>query len=258
MMMGMSMGSDSSSMTESGGMFTPTDKLLAQGFQWFCLAIIIALALHRLLRQVFAISWYASNPETHDIVYSTDKSVNRRIRGRHNNRNPSRPSNRTEQVYATMATIVRELSYPVPFHYAGQWAIFSSGLSLGQWIMLSVYWTIILILLWSNVILDTTSSLWAYHWEIVAYRAAWVSVSQLPLVYCLSCKVNVISLITGISYERLNWLHRWTARTMFLTLIVHWAYFYREWSLGSIVALEFSMMPMVKYGTSTGQKEHTL
>lgn len=75
-----------------------------------------------------------------------------------------------------------------------------------------------------------------------------MSVTQLPLIYCLSCKINLISLITGISYERLNWFHRWAARTLFLTIVVHWSFFFREWSIANFVQLEISMMPMVKYG----------
>ncbi|MCJ1251844.1 hypothetical protein MMC30_009082 [Trapelia coarctata] len=103
-------------------------------------------------------------------------------------------------------------------------------------------------MLWSNVLLTPASSLYAYKWEIVGFRAAWVSVTQLPLIYCLSCKINVISLITGISYERLNWLHRWVARTLFLTVIVHWSFFFQEWTIAEFVDFELQMMPMVKYG----------
>lgn len=89
---------------------------------------------------------------------------------------------------------------------------------------------------------------YGYKWEKVGFRAAWVSVSQIPFIYLLSCKFNPISILTGISYERFNWLHRWAARTVFLTVIVHWSFFFREWVLADFVALEIKMMPMVKYG----------
>lgn len=103
-------------------------------------------------------------------------------------------------------------------------------------------------MLWSNVILTTSSDLYGYKWEIVGFRAAWVSITQIPLLYCLGGKANIISVLTGISYERLNWLHRWIARTIFLTVIVHWSYFFREWWLADFVKDEFQMMPMIKYG----------
>lgn len=90
--------------------------------------------------------------------------------------------------------------------------------------------------------------MYGYKWEIVAYRAAWVSVTQIPFVYLLSCKFNPITLLTGISYERFNWLHRWAARTVFLTIIVHWSFFFTEWSLAGYVKVELELMSMVKYG----------
>lgn len=103
-------------------------------------------------------------------------------------------------------------------------------------------------MLWANVIMTPSSSMYAYKWEKVAFRAAWVSVTQLPLLYCLSGKFNIVSLLTGVSYERINWLHRWVARTMFLTVIVHWSFFFTEWSIANFVKFEIQMMPMVKYG----------
>lgn len=72
--------------------------------------------------------------------------------------------------------------------------------------------------------------------------------TQLPLIYLLGSKINLVTLITGISYERLNWLHRWIARTLFLTVIVHWSFFFREWWIADFVSLELQMMTMVKYG----------
>ncbi len=107
---------------------------------------------------------------------------------------------------------------------------------------------VILTMLWSNTILTPSSADYAYKWEIVGFRAAWVSVTQLPLIYILSGKVNIIGILTGISYERLNWLHRWIGRTIFLTVIVHWSFFFREWDIAHFVKLELDMMPMVKYG----------
>jgi ferredoxin-NADP reductase len=120
--------------------------------------------------------------------------------------------------------------------------------ALGRCLFLLVYWVVILTMLWSNTILASSSSMYAYKWEIVGFRAAWVSVTQLPLIYLLGGKINLVSMITGISYERLNWLHRWIARTLFLTVIVHWSFFFREWWIADFVQLELEMMPMVKYG----------
>ena len=142
----------------------------------------------------------------------------------------------------------REISYPHPFRFSGPFLKYFTPPTVGQCLVLFCYWVMILVMLWSNVLLTPASSLYAYKWEIVGFRAAWVSITQLPLIYCLSCKMNAISLVTGISYERLNWLHRWVARTLFLTVIVHWSFFFQEWKIADFVDLELQMMPMVKYG----------
>jgi hypothetical protein len=161
---------------------------------------------------------------------------------------PSRPHNVVSQAYDTVNSIFREMAYPQLYWLDGPVTRFLNPPSLGKCLLLVSYWVVLLIFLWSNTLLKPSSSDYAYKWEIVGFRAAWVSVTQLPLIYCLSCKINVISLITGISYERLNWFHRWAARTLFLTVIVHWSFFFREWWIASFVQLEISMMPIVKYG----------
>lgn len=102
--------------------------------------------------------------------------------------------------------------------------------------------------LWTNSLLGPNDAQYASRWEKVGFRAAWVSICQIPFIYLLSCKFNPISLLTGISYERFNWLHRWTARTVFLTVIVHWSFFFREWDIANFVKFQLEMMPMVKYG----------
>jgi len=119
---------------------------------------------------------------------------------------------------------------------------------MGEWLILSAYWAILLLMLWTNAIFKSPSALYGIEWEVVGFRAAWVSTTQLPLVYCTGCRINPISLITGISHERLNWFHRWAARTLFLTLIVHWAFFYHEWDLSNFVQQEIKLMPMVIWG----------
>ncbi|KAF8914049.1 ferric reductase NAD binding domain-containing protein [Gymnopilus junonius] len=52
-------------------------------------------------------------------------------------------------------------------------------------------------------------------------RAALMASCQLPLVVALAGKNNVISWLTGISHERLNVLHRASARTIMIFLWIH-------------------------------------
>ncbi|KAI0916552.1 hypothetical protein AcV5_003008 [Taiwanofungus camphoratus] len=52
-------------------------------------------------------------------------------------------------------------------------------------------------------------------------RAGTIASSQLPLITALGTKNNVVSYITGVSYDKLNYVHRMTARVIFVLLWVH-------------------------------------
>jgi hypothetical protein len=97
-------------------------------------------------------------------------------------------------------------------------------------------------LLWHSITFD------AYYYEKVAFRAAWVSVTQVPFVYLLASKASLIGLLSGSSHERINWLHRWVSRTLLVTVTVHGGFFYVEWYRADLVEVELQMMTMVKYG----------
>ncbi|KAH0840959.1 Ferric reduct-domain-containing protein [Fonsecaea pedrosoi] len=128
------------------------------------------------------------------------------------------------------------------------WRRYLSPPPVGEILFLCGYWIFLLLMLWTSVIFKSQSPIYGIELEVVGNRAAWVSTTQLPLVYCTGCRINPISLLTGISHERLNWFHRWAARTVFVSLIVHWAFFYREWDLTNFVQQEIEIMPMVVWG----------
>ncbi|KZP33754.1 hypothetical protein FIBSPDRAFT_810265 [Athelia psychrophila] len=52
-------------------------------------------------------------------------------------------------------------------------------------------------------------------------RAGTIAASQLPLVTALSSKNNVITFITGIGYDKLNYAHRMTSRVLFVLIWAH-------------------------------------
>lgn len=114
--------------------------------------------------------------------------------------------------------------------------------------IIALYWLTILIMLFQDTILQPDDEMYVYRWEKMGYRAAWISITQMPFIYLTATKLNPLSLLSGISYERLNYIHRWASRTLFITVIFHWSYFYTEWSLADLVQLEFKLMPMVTYG----------
>ncbi|OAL51138.1 ferric-chelate reductase [Pyrenochaeta sp. DS3sAY3a] len=66
--------------------------------------------------------------------------------------------------------------------------------------------------------------------EDVGFRCGVITIAQLPLIFLLSGKNNIIGFLSGVSYERLNWIHRWCARCMLLTATLHMGYFFSAWA----------------------------
>jgi predicted ferric reductase len=65
--------------------------------------------------------------------------------------------------------------------------------------------------------------------ERLGFRTAWIGATMTPLVVLLSSRFSAISLLTGVSYERLNWLHRWVSRTLIIVSTLHGLFFLAEW-----------------------------
>ena len=213
----------------TNGLFTGSNKAIARDY-WYVVAGVLALfTIVRILPVI------------------QGQQRRRAFEGQ-----PSKPSSRlvkmSVQAHATATAIMREIAYPQPLCLTGTFNQYFSPLPVGRSLLLVLYWLMVLGFLWSGTILQKDDPMYAYKWEKVGFRAAWVSVTQIPFIYLLSCKFNIISILTGISYERLNWLHRWAARTVFFTAIVHMSFFLREWWLADMIKLELQMMPMVKYG----------
>ncbi|KAE9378406.1 ferric reductase-like protein like transmembrane component [Stipitochalara longipes BDJ] len=78
------------------------------------------------------------------------------------------------------------------------------------------------------------------HNQAIGVRAGWLTITQLPLLILLSGKVNIIGLITGVGYERLNVIHRWVARTMLLTATLHMGYQQALWNNLGLLQLEWN------------------
>lgn len=155
---------------------------------------------------------------------------------------PTRPSNPFLEIWATLTAVVREASLP-------QLYIPLRGLSwlspppLGRVIALLVYWIIIIYMMTTDVIVKD-----AFFWERIGYRNAWVTITQVPLLYLLASKCSIIGFLVGTSHERLNWLHRWVGRTMLVTASVHGWHFYTDWARADFVEYQIKMMPSIKYG----------
>jgi ferric-chelate reductase len=80
----------------------------------------------------------------------------------------------------------------------------------------------------------------AQHYTSLGVRAAWLAVAQVPLLILLAGKNNLIGLVTGVSYERLNVLHRWVARVLLFLATLHVIFVHLAWNAYGLKDLEYS------------------
>ncbi|KAG2360392.1 hypothetical protein BDR07DRAFT_1289654 [Suillus spraguei] len=62
-------------------------------------------------------------------------------------------------------------------------------------------------------------------------RAGFVVTSQIPFVYALATKNNIIGIMVGVGYEKLNFLHRLVGKLMVIGANVHFIGYVYKWSL---------------------------
>ena len=88
----------------------------------------------------------------------------------------------------------------------------------------------------------------AWSWEDIGYRTGFVSIAQLPLIVLLAGKENIIGWFTGFGHERLNWLHRWTARTLWLSATLHLGFWFRNWARYDYIKQKLATDPITQRG----------
>lgn len=80
----------------------------------------------------------------------------------------------------------------------------------------------------------------AQHFTSLGVRAAWLAVAQVPLLILLAGKNNLIGFITGVSYERLNVLHRWSSRILLFLATLHLIFVHLAWNAYDLGPLEYA------------------
>lgn len=204
-------------------MFQSTNMALARTYWYIVAAVVGAFVVVR-------------------IVNYYDSWVRLRARSATARQYPTKPMSAFLQIWATLTAVFREISYPqlyVPVRYF-TWL---TPPPLGRVLMLLIYWGVIIGFMCAGSIIHDVN-----FWERIGFRNAWVTVTQLPLLYLLAGKSSVIAMLTGSSHERLNWAHRWIARTMFVTASVHGWHFYSEYAKAGMTSIFFEVMLMGKYG----------
>ena len=136
-------------------------------------------------------------------------------------------------ICATILSITRKVSYPQFTPAKAQF-----------WIQVPPTGTIVLILAYLGFILAlefiNNNVLGAQYYTALGIRAGWLAIAQTPLLILLAGKNNLIGLITGVSYERLNILHRWVARGFLLLATIHFAVQNIGWSKFGLRTMEWN------------------
>lgn len=143
---------------------------------------------------------------------------------------------------ATIYAVTRELAYvsclPMLSNRVG-W----TSPTLGRVSIVMADLVLVLVLCFSGV---NPRDQW--QWEDIGYRTGYIAAAQLPLIVLLSGKRNIIGWLTGTSYERLNWLHRWVSRILFLTVTIHMGFWFVSWARYDYIKVKLSTDPITQRG----------
>ncbi|KZT71970.1 hypothetical protein DAEQUDRAFT_723603 [Daedalea quercina L-15889] len=61
-------------------------------------------------------------------------------------------------------------------------------------------------------------------------RFGYVAVSQMPVIYVMATKNNILGTLLGVGYEKLNYLHRYVGRLVVLSVNLHALAFFAKWT----------------------------
>ena len=87
-----------------------------------------------------------------------------------------------------------------------------------------------------------------WQWENIGYRTGFIATAQLPLIFLLAGKNNIIGFLIGSSYERLNWLHRWASRILWLTVTMHMGFWFSSWARYDYIKVKLTTDNMTQTG----------
>lgn len=155
---------------------------------------------------------------------------------------PAKPKSLFFNTCATITALVREVSYSSlpPLSISGRTLHFAP---LGPVLIILAYLVVVLVFCFYK--LDTTDE---WKWEDVGYRTGFVNICQLPLIFLLAGRQNIIGKLVGMSYERLNWFHRWIARILWLTATIHMGFWFRNWARYDYITYQLTNDALTKRG----------
>ncbi|KUM58957.1 hypothetical protein ACN42_g8186 [Penicillium freii] len=155
---------------------------------------------------------------------------------------PAKPKSLFFNLYATITATAREVSYvtPRPLQLGGLTIHFPP---LGPVLIMLANLIVVMVLCFYKL---NTLDPWA--WENVGYRTGFIAICQLPLIFLLAGRQNIIGFLAGMSYVSLNWYHRWVARTLWLTTTIHMGFWFRDWGRWNYITYQLYNDPLTKRG----------
>jgi predicted ferric reductase len=159
--------------------------------------------------------------------------------------NAAKPKSFFFQAHATISAMIREYSY------------YSSALSFRK---MHFYLPPVgpMTVLVAYIVLIVVCCLYAFNpddllqWEDIGYRSGFIAISQIPLIILLAGKRNIIGFFTGVGYERLSWLHRWAARALLFTVLIHMGFWMTEWGKFDYIMVKIKTDPLTQKGIAAG------
>ncbi|KAJ3711396.1 hypothetical protein C8R42DRAFT_616455 [Lentinula raphanica] len=121
--------------------------------------------------------------------------------------------NSTRKSYSSTSTLMRTAEGIISaMRSVALWSLPGLGLNAGQIFVILAYLVIVLICIIMDSQLVNNSN-----------RAGFLALAQLPVVFLFSTKNSIVSLLLGPGhgYEKLNYIHRWSGRCLFLGAVVH-------------------------------------
>lgn len=149
-----------------------------------------------------------------------------------NHLRPASPSNIFTTAFASLTAVIREATYAqfTPVH-----SRFVKLPPVGTIMLVVAYVAWVLFLEFVNNNVEG-----AQHFTSLGVRAAWLGVAQVPLLILLAGKNNLIGAVTGVGYERLQILHRWTARILLFLVTLHVIFLHLSWNAYDLGPLEYA------------------
>ncbi|KAF7912777.1 uncharacterized protein EAF01_001798 [Botrytis porri] len=160
-----------------------------------------------------------------------------------NKARPASPSNPLTIFLATITAIGREASYSqfIPHNAIAAKYFKIPPLGTIMLLVLHLVWVIILEFANNNVP-------GAQHFTSLGVRASWLAVAQVPLLILLAGKNSPLGLVSGILYERLNVVHRWTSRILLFLVTLHVIFLHLAWNASDLGPLEYSTDSCISTG----------